>query len=406
MATIEDKYNPAELAGRLQKARRSTTEPIAFSAFDLTELEAVLRGVVRFDREIPDADKGEVIGSAVQNAAQSPTITAEILVRALTTSEQMYLRRRPQLHVVVFPVSLPHNFGRALRRWRRVRIILAPSLPPAFDRSNVQDRTSRFTAIDTRRHSYGRVSVHARTPAAAVQLGLEAADAVRGCWNFTLNRAALSRHSWPNRKPVNKVRFGPVYTVHNRSGTLATSTVWFDQPHYQHDRIENLASRRPRLEQAERWMRRRLAAISYGRDLEGLLVRYVRALDTLDYELAFSKLWSVLEHLTGTVGADYNTLIRRCAFLYSDRAYARQNLENLRGVRNGFIHHDRVPGAMEAYVFQLKRFVEDVLLFHLRQGGRFQALGSAAEFLQLSPKPAELRAKARLFRAAARFLER
>ena len=43
----------------------------------------------------------------------------------------------------------------------------------------------------------------------------------------------------------------------------------------------------------------RLRSIKYGADLEIAIVRYTRALDGTDYDASLSRLWSVLEYLTG-----------------------------------------------------------------------------------------------------------
>jgi len=42
-------------------------------------------------------------------------------------------------------------------------------------------------------------------------------------------------------------------------------------------------------------------------------------------------------------------------------------------------------------MYQLKRYVELLLLFHLTSSYRFESIARAAEFLDLPPNPAELR---------------
>ncbi len=247
--------------------------------------------------------------------------------------------------------------------------------------------------------------MRARTEAAAFNEALETLDFLRGVWNFWINSGVSMRHSSGPRKPVNPILLGPTQTLHRPSGALATDVFWCQPQHEQFDTVYSPLAKLAKISTFESKVRARLGEISYGRNLRNLLVRYVRALDSVDYYVAFNRLWSVLEHLTAAVG-DYKALINRVVFLYShqDRAYLRLLMEHLRDVRNGIVHMDELRGPMETYLFQLKSLgVEPVVRFHLAQGKRFSSLNAAGQFLDLPTDPELLRERVQSFRLALRF---
>jgi hypothetical protein len=117
-------------------------------------------------------------------------------------------------------------------------------------------------------------------------------------------------------------------------------------------------------------------------------------LDSFEWETSFLRLWGVLETLTGTQPYESHDLtVKRAAFLYADpeRELHMQVLNHLRHYRNRSVHRGEGSETIEAYMYQLKRYVEVLLFFHLTSDYRFESLAKAAEFLDLPPKPADLR---------------
>lgn len=139
-----------------------------------------------------------------------------------------------------------------------------------------------------------------------------------------------------------------------------------------------------------------------------MFVRYARSLDSSDHESSFLKLWSLLEYVTAIKdGADYDELIRRTLFLSANDDYDKRILEHLRIHRNSTVHRGEASSHIETFIFQLKRYVERLMLFHLESGWQYS---SAEELGQLLSKPrdpetlkskiTELEAELALHRAA------
>jgi hypothetical protein len=98
----------------------------------------------------------------------------------------------------------------------------------------------------------------------------------------------------------------------------------------------------------------------------------------------------VLELLT--VSTDYDVVIKRALFVWSNEEVEmhRHVLETLRRRRNETVHAGRESKANLAPIFQLKRYVEELLLFHLRNRFGFTSIAKAA-LLDLPTHNAQLR---------------
>ena len=85
--------------------------------------------------------------------------------------------------------------------------------------------------------------------------------------------------------------------------------------------------------------------------------------------------------------------MRRASFLYADpeREVHVQTLNHLRHYRNRSVHGGESSATIEAYLYQLKRYVEQLFLFHLTNSYGFRSFERAAAFLSLPPGPADLR---------------
>ena len=152
-------------------------------------------------------------------------------------------------------------------------------------------------------------------------------------------------------------------------------------------------------------LRRRIRRHPYAADLEKALVRYARALDLEDHDLAIQKLWSLMEFLTDTGLASYDKTVRRVKFLYVDVAYKGQVLEHLRRYRNRSVHGGMSTGDVEGEVYQLKRCVEHLIQFHIGNRFGFKTMEQACNFLDLPHDDELLRGRLKSVKDAIAFRE-
>jgi len=293
-------------------------------------------------------------------------------------------------------------------RFDQADFVFSPSLPQNFARQN----SERFEAIHPLPDllpgsTIVRVSISARSDFEAYHKATESLDFLRGIWNYRINRGVVSRWYTGPVKPVNEIRLGPVHTLHLPSGQEVSSLFWY----------ELLSPTESTVEQVKNWdeirdEEKRISEIidksSYRAFLKNMFIRYARSLDSSDHEASFLKLWSLLEYVTAIENrADYDELIRRTLFLSVNEDYDKRILEHLRIRRNATVHRGEASSQIETFIFQLKRYVDRVMLFHLQFGYQFS---TAEKFGNLLSKPrdpevlktriAEIEADAALHRVA------
>ena len=89
--------------------------------------------------------------------------------------------------------------------------------------------------------------------------------------------------------------------------------------------------------------------------------------------------------------------------MFESRSYHRQVLEHLRSKRNRIVHFTEETEYGEALVYQLKRYVEEMLIFHLNWSNTFKSIGETAIFLDLPADRRELESRIKLFEKALKF---
>lgn len=409
MASIDEKkYDLSKLAALIAEVKiphPSDPEGVAFSGFEIDNVQAVLESCVQFHKEVAEGDRRRLVWNAIVAAAKNTRLDANAVKRGIHHAESEYLKKPREEYVLATTLSVHGLSQRFQRRVSNVNLTFSRTLPRRFARDSTKAKIDRTLKIDYPVNFLSaRARLTARTDSAALDQGLFAVDLMRSIWNFILNERIIARHSFGmNRESVNQIRLGPIHTLHRISGELATDTFWFDSDLPIIPPTRDLGKTWPDIQRAEHRIRARLQRSPYSSDLEGLLVKYGQALDHRDYEVAFNKLWSVLEHLTCTVGSNYATLVSRTSFIAADHHYAKLILEHLRDVRNRIVHHSVSPAGVESYLHQLKPFVEGLFRFHLAFGPRLGSLGSAAEFLDSPKDPATLQRRIDLYDLALRY---
>jgi hypothetical protein len=140
-------------------------------------------------------------------------------------------------------------------------------------------------------------------------------------------------------------------------------------------------------------------------EVEDFLREYVRALDNYDHHIAFLELWTLLERLTATKSAKYDNLINRTAFIYPDREIELHKLvlEHLKMYRNSSVHDGVRKEEVRIYVYQLKRYVERLIKFHVFNVIKSKSLEETIEFLDVSTQTDLLKHRVELFNRVIKF---
>ena len=363
-----------------------------------------------FLSDIPQADQRFIVSRAMVEAPYP--LTPNSLIGEINRRAEAFLRKPPRPYVLVTSISARHFAELSRSEVSGRRMYFRQDLPPHLRASHEQARDrserkllgplpnpvypyQRYTAvwIHTRGRSHWEAAIRA----------LDALDLLRGIWNFALNLRKWSRTTGGARRPVNQLLLRPVHSLHDPDGSLAPMLDWHESSEYiESEYIKPVYSSRElsqhwtKVKKVEDDVRQWLARSAYEARLEDALRRYTRALDSFDWEASFLRLWGLLETLTGTQPHESHDLtVKRATFLYEDpeREFHVQVLNHLRHYRNRSVHGGESSETIEAYLYQLKRYVEELLIFHLDPPNytRFKTIAQAAAFLDLPPDPADLR---------------
>lgn len=397
----------AALAARTERAK-ADGDPSGFlsDGIPYSDFEIVLRGCVEFHAEIPELECKRIIAKVALDSAMPRPITADNLLRECSKHEKSYLALPKKSYRLLTEISL----------WWTIDIprVVIGDTTLTFKPKSEMGFAARSKLFQESQHNVGFVlptnymrlsaQVAARTSHEAAERALNAIDLTRASWNLSLNRGKAWRHSGGRPSPVNDIRLSPFHTIHDSKGKLAAETFWYD-PGY--TRPANLFSDKAKFTKLLTFagsLRARLTQLPYRAEIEGALIRYVRALDSADLNDTFLRLWSLLEYLTDSTHDPYKVATRRAAFMFTDHERSRLVLTHLTNHRNRFVHAGSDADDIESLVFQLKRYVDALLLFHLGNRFGFQSRNEAARFMDFHPDKKELDLQIKLLRDAKKFV--
>jgi hypothetical protein len=399
---INKKYNVNELTDRLVKTRVSKPgEPVRFEAFVFNQVLSVLESAIDLRPEIPETDRRGILLEAVM-AAGKDSLNPATLEKHLRRSEDTYLGRPKAQFMLASSLSIANTLPTSHHFLNSSQIKLIKTLPRRFSRATIQDRAASLVPGCPENLTQVVASVSSRSATAEFEEAKGNVDLLRALWNYSLTHNTRPIFfAFLDTRPLNPIVPGPLHTLHHPDGSLVEDVFWYERQRIETSWVFDARQQWPKIAKAGRGLRARLRAIPYGEDLENALVRYTRSLDEADSSTAFTRLWGVLEFLTGTVGR-YDPLVSRAAFLSQekDRTFVSLLLQHLRDVRNGLVHTDQSRSNVTTYLYQLKWVTEMVLRYHLRNGKRFSSLASAAEYLDTPTDRTVLVSRLRNFRLA------
>ena len=384
-------YQPEKVVEKIEAARKTGSDgnKVQFVGWGFQEFAALVYSMLDFSNDIPEIDARGFVSRAIFNSGAKGAVTTKSLIAEISRLEKEYQSLPVEKYVLVSSISLSPSWEIKKIKTANTSIIFENTLPAKFHKeTEALLKNAEYSLFANRPTNYlsARVFVSAKSIHHAADQGLETLDLIRGIWNWLLNKRYSSRMSWAGKpEPVNNIILGPIHTLHKPSGELAATEVWWYEPNY-------LGAIRPfnpkqteidGISKSFTYVKKTLNKHKYPQVVQNAIIRYTRALDERDWTTAFLKLWSVLELLTDTGKASYDTTVKRTIFLYQEREYHFQVLQHLKKYRNSSIHLDKGNSEIETYLYQLKNYVETLIGFHLNNKYGFESIQEAAEFLGL-----------------------
>jgi len=374
---------------------------IAFRGFSYFELKSLLCACVELDKTIVPEDKRRIVGRAVGVVDKARPLSAKTLLREIAKREREFLALPARHRAFVSSVSIRYAAALSPRVVHGARITFCRQLPKRFDRSWAEDTAGEEIVGELpKTYSAVIVTVLGRSEHEVVFRAMQQLDLLRSIWNLALNCG--KRMGWCSGRPepVNDILIGPIHTLHLSNGRPVSDLSWYEPGYLKAVKPFDDESRWERLQKEEDYVRRRLRNNKQRPFVEDMLRRYGRALDQWDFENAFLQLWGILESLTGTIGTSYDATVRRGSFLMARKEYHAQLLGLLRKSRNDVVHHARSLEDSVCMVYQLKVYVEALLLFLLKNANQFSCLDEFYQFLDSPRKKSTLDRRRRLLMIA------
>ncbi|MBZ0255691.1 hypothetical protein K8I31_06490 [bacterium] len=239
---------------------------------------------------------------------------------------------------------------------------------------------------------------------AAFTKALESLDILRAIWclffnPFTEWYSLLFGKQWV---PINTIRLGGVHTIHDAKGKLCSEKVWYEpnfckttpyQPNQSGPLCNNI-----------KWALESLNSSKYKSVIRDSMLRYVRALDERDQNVAIIRLWNALEILASPNEGNFDKISKRCSFLFTERNYHEQVIEHLREYRNRNVHSGDQDENSKNICYQIQYYYSQLILFHLRNASFFNCLEEANNYLDLPSNLDSLNKRKKIIEKAIMFV--
>jgi len=375
------KLDLAQIAQILERSRVDRPEGTGFRVPPAEDVFALLAESEDFGHVFAEIDRDALSRKAARLAGATGPITAESLKRSLVQSYQEHRSSPLQPYVLVTTLStrLPDNLSS--RTVGPCEILLSESLPPEFVRLNPLDRLDSATIEARERGPWVRISVEGRSRHEAGERALEAIDLLRGVWNFGVNRRIWAAILPEEYSPVNTIRLGPLHSLHHPDGRLVTPPYWFDPAPFRVDSLGHALVEWKDALETERVVLPSLTETPVGKFVARSLVRYARALDVPNPEIAFVLLWGLMEWL---VGSEKEPEIIRCVRAVSDEfELEKPLLQMLRLKRHALVHEGTESNRRKGALYILHRYVTRLLQLLVERHSEFQRPKQFASFLKV-----------------------
>jgi flagellar hook protein FlgE len=399
-------FDPSVILKKFEEIRIAKEDTVSFAGFEYQHYITVLKSMIYIDNDIPLETAQGLIVNAFHNAAKNKELTSSRVLAEINKTINTHLALPNKKIRLVTTLNIHSNNILPRIQINDCYFSFYNHLPPKYSqaRNEVIDSVSSWLIDKDDPFSCFVVAmVYARTENEAAIKILDALDLLRGIWNLHINKEIVISMGG-RKKPINQVTTGALHTLHNDDGTKASTLYWYDpEPFKNHAKVDFSKNSYKTLT-FTKTVRKKLTTSQYRTDIETAIIRYVRALDSQDYNASFLKLWAVLEYLTGTLRDNYDKTIKRTSFHHIESAYHKQVLEHLRQYRNHSVHTGSSQHDIDVHTYQLKGYVEQLLRFHLVNQFKFVDLAEAGRFMDLPPDINALKEKISFLKSGIKYI--
>lgn len=230
--------NPSPIFDKFNKiANLKDGKIISFTGMNFEELTGLLNEFIELDSTITYDDCKDIISRAITNCKPDGEINKKNISRELSKAEKAFLKSPYKKYIYITRTTLK-NCNLKSYKFNNCNITFKKYLPPKFLKN--RNKIVESTYLHHRSHNlldqeilnsmYVVVSCSAKSITEAFLLSQNSIDTLFGLWNLYLNLRKGMRSS-SSFRVINDICLGPIFTIHNTNGTIATRDYW-DIPLY------------------------------------------------------------------------------------------------------------------------------------------------------------------------------
>jgi len=380
---------------------------ISYSGFKYFELKATLYNMLTFPKHLTSIQNNGLVDRAITETVKSSSLTPNNLIKELQELFKKELNKKEKKYHLLSSISLvdPLPFKQINIGKSKIRFI-ASNYPKKYnDRKElIKKSRRRYSMLQIPHAGYTNIIITTKSKSEhqAASQCLDDIDLLRSLMSIFANSGMeIVGNEW---SPINKIRLGELHTLHKASGkNINLDTFWFE-PNFEYINPYRLDTKKNKtFIKNIKWVIKQLEKCKYSNKLESALLRYVRAFDERDQNIALLHIWGALESITAYEENSKDKLPKRCAYLFSEYEYHKQILEHLREYRNQSVHAGDKNDQVKSYCYQLQGYFIEIIFFHLHRVNQFNTLEEANSFLDQPVEIKQLKYKRDLLNSVIKF---
>ena len=396
-------FNPQAILDEIEKAKIVSDDGrLSFSLTDgYFNSQAALFSMLDFpDGVKSELDVHQLISSAINKTAIAGKVTKDSYLRQINELAVTQKSKAESVYFLLSSISIDYD----LLPFKKIaiddcEINFVKNFNKKFTSRN-SIKIGKYGSGDDSEYSKVIVTIKSKNIRSAFAKATTSLDFLRSIFCFFAN--SQSEIIGDPYIPINKVMLGPLHTLHNTDGSLATEEFWFEMNYLK------ISLYRPKnkdiFTKNVKFFIKKLNKIKYKEVIKNSMISYVRAFDYQDQSDALFKIWGALEKIiTPKSGNDYAKIVSRCAFLFTEPSYHKELLEHLRIRRNEYVHVGEKADDSKKCCYQVQEYFRASILFHIKNKFMFETIDQANEFLDLSTDIKTLKRKRILYANAIKF---
>lgn len=408
----EDKFAPVALLTKYgESAKLADNGGLTFSGLGFEQLETAIIAcsviITPEETELNEDDSSAIITKALRESCKElkggKAIPANIFRKYADNLAADFFRKSAKEYYLVCSISvkeLPASpisiCGCTISRLADRKSIPIPK--PILDSSP----TSLIrTHIETTHYKWIKIETSGRSIYEAAERALQSVSQLIGLWTLitTYGRFSIRFGNVGNSKPLGAITTGPVHSLHEMNGSLANENVFWrnkrideDLGIFHHTPWKDVEDRRKSL-------CKKLDRLPYRAEMGQIIARYTEAMEQPEHEIAFLKLWSLLEKITDSIG-DYEKTIERGSWFMANRSVSRNLLSAMRVYRNRYVHSSMQKCEPEQAAYIIKGYVDIHILNLIQNRYKIERMEDYAKLLSLPVDLGALKRQLKAIKAA------